>query len=203
FESLDKPALKPLPERPYDYAEWTHAKPGIDYHVEVDKRYYSVPHRWVGHRLDLRATASVVEVFHKGQRIAAHPRSHSKLFSTLPEHMPSSHRQHREWSPGRFLNWAQQIGPATLEVVKRQLQDLPHPEHGYRRCLGLLSHARRYGKARLEAACERALAIHSPNYRSVSSILKQGLDRQPLPEEEPAQGELPLHANVRGPDYYH
>ena len=203
FESLDKPALKPLPERPYDYAEWKQAKPGIDYHVEVDKRYYSVPHRWVGHRLDLRASAAVVEVFHKGQRIASHPRSHTKLFSTLPEHMPSSHRQHREWSPGRFLNWAQQIGPATLEVVKRQLQDLPHPEHGYRRCLGLLNHARRYSKARLEAACERALAIHSPSYRSVSSILKQGLDRQPLPEEESAQGELPLHANVRGPDYYH
>jgi len=203
FEALDKPALKPLPATPYEYAEWKQAKPGIDYHVDVDKRYYSVPHRWVGHVLDVRASASVVEVFHKGHRIAAHPRSHTKLFSTLPEHMPSSHRQHREWSPGRFLNWAGQIGPATLEVVKRQLKDLPHPEHGYRRCLGLLKHARRYGKARLEAACERALAIHSPSYRSVSSILKQGLDRQSLPEEEPEQGELPLHANVRGPGYYH
>ena len=100
FESLDKPALKPLPEHPYEYAEWTGAKPGIDYHVEVDKRYYSVPHRWVGHRLDVRASASVVEIFRKGQRIAAHPRSYTKLFSTLPEHMPSSHRQHRECHPG-------------------------------------------------------------------------------------------------------
>ena len=203
FEALDKPALKPLPATPYEYAEWKQAKPGIDYHVEVNKRYYSVPHRFIGHVLDVRTSAGVVEVFHKGQRIAAHPRSHAKLFSTLPEHMPSSHRQHREWSPGRFLNWAGQIGPATGEVVKRQLKDLPHPEHGYRRCLGLLSHARRYGKERLEAACERALAIHSPSYRSVSSILKQGLDRQPLSEEEPEQGELPLHANVRGPGYYH
>jgi transposase len=203
FEALDKPTLKPLPATPYEYAEWKQAKPGIDYHVEVAKRYYSVPHRFIGHVLDVRASASVVEVFHKGQRIAAHPRSHTQLFSTLPEHMPSSHRQHREWSPGRFLNWAGQIGAATLEVVKRQLQDLPHPEHGYRRCLGLLRHARRYGKARLEAACERALAIHSPSYRSVSSILKQGLDRQPLSAEDPEQGELPLHANVRGPGYYH
>jgi transposase len=203
FEALDKPALKPLPATPYEYAEWKQAKPGIDYHVEVDKRYYSVPHRFIGHVLDVRASASVVEVFHKGQRIAMHPRSHNQLFSTLPEHMPSSHRQHREWSPGRFLHWAGQIGPATGEVVKRQLQDLPHPEHGYRRCLGLLNHARRYGKERLEAACERALAIHSPSYRSVSSILKQGLDRQSLSEEEPEQGELPLHANVRGPGYYH
>jgi len=203
FASLDRPALKPLPDTPYEYAEWKQAKPGIDYHVELDKRYYSVPHRWVGHVLDVRASASVVEVFHKGQRIAAHPRSYTKLFCTLPEHMPSSHRQHREWSPGRFLNWAGQIGPATGEVVKRQLQDLPHPEHGYRRCLGLLNHARRYGKERLEAACERALAIHSPSYRSVSSILKQGLDRQSLAAEDPEQGELPLHANVRGPGYYH
>jgi transposase len=203
FESLDRLALRPLPDTPYEYAEWKQAKPGIDYHVEVDKRYYSVPHRWVGHVLDVRTTAAVVEVFHKGQRIAAHPRSHKVPFSTLPEHMPSAHRQHREWSPGRFLNWAKQIGPATLEVVKRQLEDLPHPEHGYRRCLGLLNHARRYGKARLEVACERALAIHSPNYRSVTSILKQGLDRQPLPETEPAQSELPLHGNVRGPGYYH
>ena len=162
FESLDKPALKPLPDSPYEYAEWKQAKPGIDYHVELDKRYYSVPYRWIGHVLDVRASASVVEVFHKGQRIASHPRSHTKLFSTLPQHMPSSHRQHSQWSPGRFLNWAKQIGPATLEVVKRQLQD-----------------------------------------RSVSSILKQGLDRQPLAEEQPEQQELPLHANVRGPDYYH
>jgi transposase len=203
FESLDQPALGPLPEGPYEYAEWKHAKPGIDYHVEVDKRYYSVPHRWVGHALEVRASAAVIEVFHKGQRIASHPRTHHQRFVTLPEHMPSAHRQHREWSPGRFLNWAQQIGPATLKVVKYQLENLPHPEHGYRRCLGLLNHARRYSQARLEAACERALAIHSPSYRSISSILKQGLDRQPLPEAEPTQTELPLHTNVRGPGYYH
>lgn len=203
FESLDRPALGPLPDSPYEYAEWKQAKPGIDYHVDVDKRYYSVPHRWVGHVLDVRASTGTVEVFHKGRRIAAHPRSHEKLFTTLPEHMPSAHRQHREWSPGRFLNWAKQIGPATLEVVKRQFQELPHPEHGYRRCLGLLNHGRRYSKPRLEAACERALAIGSPNYRSVSSILKQGLDQQPLPETESPQGELPLHGNVRGPHYYH
>jgi transposase len=203
FESLDQPALKPLPACPYEYAEWKRVKPGIDYHVEVDRRYYSVPHRWVGHRLEVRATAAVIEVFHKGRRIASHPRTYTERFITLPEHMPSAHRQHREWSPGRFLNWAQKIGPATLKVVKYQLEDLPHPEHGYRRCLGLLNHARRYSPARLEAACVRALAIHSPSYRSVSSILKQGLDRQPLPEAEPTQAELPLHANVRGPGYYH
>jgi transposase len=203
FEALDKPALKALPQSPYEYAEWKRAKPGIDYHVEVDKRYYSVPHRWVGQVLDVRASATLIEVFHKGQRIAVHPRSFTERFRTCPEHMPSAHRQHREWSPGRFLNWAQQLGPATLAVVKRQLEDLPHPEHGYRRCLGLLNHARRYGKARLEAACERALALHSPSYRSISSILQQGLDRQPLSEADDAEGALPPHANLRGSGYYH
>ena len=203
FELLDQPVLKPLPTVAYEYAEWKQAKPGIDYHVEVEKHYYSVPHRWVGHVLDVRATASVVEVFHKGQRVASHPRTYKGGFSTLPQHMPKAHRQHREWSPGRFLNWAKEVGPCTLEVVKRQLVDRPHPEHGYRSCLGLLSHARRYSKPRLEAACERALQIHSPSYRSVTSILKQGLDQQPLPQDEEAQAELPLHTNVRGPDYYH
>ncbi len=203
FESLDKPALKPLPHTPYEFAEWKQVKAGIDYHVELDRHYYSVPHRWVGHLLDMRSTATLVEVFRKSQRIASHPRSHKGGFSTLAEHMPRSHRAHQQWSPGRFLNWAKDIGPATLEVVKRQLRDLPHPEHGYRRCLGLLSHARRYSKPRLEAACERALAIHSPSYRSVTSILKQGLDQQPLPQDEAVQEELPLHANVRGPGYYH
>ncbi len=203
FESLDQAALKPLPAVPYEYAEWKQAKPGIDYHVEVNEHYYSVPHRWVGQVLDVRATATTIEVFHKGQRVASHPRAHKRGFSTLSEHMPKAHRQHREWSPGRFLNWAKEIGPATLEVVKRQLEDRPHPEHGYRRCLGLLGHARRYSKPRLEAACERALRIHSPSYRSVTSILKQGLDQQPLPQDEEAQGELPLHTNVRGPGYYH
>ncbi len=203
FESLDKPALKPLPQRPYEYAEWKKAKPGIDYHIDVQKHYYSVPHRWVGRVLDVRASATMIEIFHKGKRIATHPRVPKGGFSTLAEHMPKSHRQHRQWSPGRFLNWAQQIGPCTLELVKHQLQNRAHPEHAYRACLGLLNQARRYSKAPLEAACERALRIQSPSYRSVSSILKEGLDRQPLSRDEQEQTELPLHANVRGPGYYH
>jgi len=203
FESLDKPALKPLPQSAYEYAEWKQAKPGIDYHIEVNKHFYSVPHRWVGRILDVRTSSAIVEIFHRGQRIASHPRAHKHGFSTVDEHMPKSHRAHRQWSPGRFLNWAQAIGPATLEVVKRQLQHRAHPEHGYRACLGLLNLARRYSKPRLEAACERALMIHSPSYRSVNSILKQGLDRQPLPRDEDQPSQLPWHANVRGSDYYH
>ena len=119
--------------------------------------------------------------------------------------MPKSHQAHQNWSPGRFLNWATDIGPATLDVVQRQLKDRPHPEHGYRACLGLLNLSRRYSRDRLEQACSRALAINSASYQSISSILKQGLDQLPLPltEEDPELADLPLHTNVRGPRYYH
>jgi len=201
FEELDCPALKPLPGTAYDYAEWKQAKPGIDYHIEVNQHYYSVPHRLVGQRLEVRAGSALIEVFHNGQRVASHPRQAKGGFTTLPEHMPKSHREHRQWHPGRFLNWAKEIGPCTLEVVKRQLTDRPHPEHGYRACLGLLNLAKRYTRNRLEAACGQALTLGSPSYRSIHSILDKGLDRQPQPEQMP--GELPRHGNVRGPGYYH
>jgi transposase len=206
FETLDKPALKPLPTQLYEYAEWRRAKPGIDYHIEADKRFYSVPHALVGQVLDVRLSATTVEIFLKGKRVAVHPRRGPQRFCTLDAHMPKTHRAHRQWSPGRFMNWAADIGPATLAVVKHQLHNRPHPEHGYRTCLGLLNHARGYGRERLEAACERALAIASPTYQSVTSILKQGLDRQPLEpgaDGEEQQPALPLHANVRGSRYYH
>ena len=203
YEQLDAPVLKPLPVSPYGYAEWRKARPGIDYHVSVAKRFYSVPHALVGQTLDVRLTAETVEVLHKGNRVAVHPRQGPQLYSTLVEHMPSSHRAHREWSPGRFLNWAQDIGPCTRQVVQQQLENRPHPEHGYRACLGLLNLARRYSKSRLEKACERALAIRSINYQSIASILKQGLDQQALEGDEHLQDDLPLHDNVRGADYYH
>jgi transposase len=201
FEALDRPALKPLPDTPYDYAEWKQAKPGIDYHVEVHRHYYSVPHALVGERLDVRTSTTLVEVFHKGKQVASHPRASKGGFTTVAEHMPKAHQKHRQWSPGRFLNWAQDIGPCTLEVVKRQLHDRPHPEHGYRACLGLLNLAKRFSAPRLEVACERALSLGSTSYQSIHSILDKGLDRQP--PAEPQQCELPLHANVRGPGYYH
>ena len=203
FETLDQPALKPLPDDDYEFAQWRRAKPGIDYHVQVGKRFYSVPHALVGQWLDLRITANTLEVMHKGKRVASHARQAPGRYSTQPEHMPKSHRAHRDWSPGRFMNWAADIGPCTLQVVKQQLQDRPHPEHGYRACLGLLNLSRRYDRQRLEKACERALAIHSASYQSITSILKQGLDQQPLEAVDDSQQDLPLHTNVRGAGYYH
>lgn len=203
FEAIDRPVLRPLPQDDYEYAEWRKVKPGIDYHIEAAKRFYSVPHALVGQVLDLRLTATTVEVMHKGQRVASHSRCGEGRFSTVIEHMPKSHQAHRTWSPGRFMTWAGDIGPCTAQVVKQQLTDRPHPEHGYRACLGLLNLSRRYDRSRLEMACERALSIRSANYTSIASILKKGLDKQPIEREESGPDELTPHTNVRGAGYYH
>jgi len=127
FQVIDRPVLRPLPETLYEYAEWRKAKPGIDYHLDLDKRLYSVPHSLVGQVLEVRLTHAMVEVFHKGHQVAAHPRHAPGRFSTLAEHMPKRHQAHRDWSPSRFLDWAKDIGVATLEMTQRQLQDRPHP----------------------------------------------------------------------------
>lgn len=201
FEALDRPALSPLPPHPYELAEWKRARVHIDYHVEVAGHYYSVPHPLIRRELDVRLTAAAVECFLNGERVAAHPRSDRKgAHSTLPEHMPKAHRAHQEWTPGRFLNWALSVGPHARDLVQHLLTDRPHPEMGFRSCLGLLSLARRYGNARLEAACQRALALGSPTRRSVVSILEKGLDAQPPPEA--ADLSLPTHCNIRGAAYY-
>ncbi len=203
FDSLDRPAMKPLPAQPYEYAEWKKARVNIDYHIEVDRHYYSVPFQLARSQVDVRLSGSVVEVLHKGQRVAAHARSAlAGRFTTRTEHMPKSHQKHLEWTPQRLLNWGERIGPATCSIIRRLLEDKPHPEMGYRSCLGVFSLARRYGEARLEAACARALTIGSPKREAVQSILEAGLDRHAelLPA---AATPLPTHGNVRGSDYYH
>ena len=202
FEQLDRPALRPLPSRPYEYAEWLGAKVNIDYHVEVDRHWYSVPHQLVGQRLDIRASARVVEVLHRGRRVASHPRSRAQgRFTTLPAHMPEAHRRHAAWTPGRIVAWAERTGPATADLVARIMASRRHPEQGFRSCLGIMRLGRRYGDERLEAAAARALAIRGLSYRSVESILKAGLDALPLPGDEPAMT-IGVHANVRGAGYY-
>lgn len=203
FEELDAPALSPLPATRYVVSRWKGVKVNIDYHVEFEGHYYSVSHRLVGTRLEVRATDTLVECFAANQRVACHPLSHRRgAHTTLGEHMPSSHRAHLEWTPAKLIAWAQGIGVSTAAVVTWQLEHRPHPEQGYRACLGLMRLARQYTPQRLEGACTRALAIRSPTYRSVDNILKSGLDRQPT--NVPATtSPLPGHENVRGPDYYH
>lgn len=203
FESLDAPALKPLPATRFVISRWKIAKVNIDYHVEFDGHYYSVPHRLVGARVELRITGRLLECFVSNQRVAGHAVSAARGgFTTTPEHMPASHRAHLEWTPAKLVAWGQRIGVSTAAVVSWQLEHRPHPEQGYRACLGLLALVRRYSAERLEAACTRALAIRAPHLRSVTNILKSGLDRQASPfvaVDSPAIE----HDNVRGADYYH
>jgi transposase len=206
FEALDRPALKPLPQTRLRIARFKRARVNIDYHVELDGHYYSVPHRLVRAEVWLRISAASVEIFADRQRVAVHPLSSRRgAHSTNPEHMPAAHRAHLEWSPQRLIDWGARIGVACAAVVRWQMERRPHPEQGYRACLGLLRLARQYSEPRLEAACARALAIGSPSYRSVRSILARGLDAQALTPTagETEQRALPLHDNVRGPDYYH
>jgi len=206
FETIDRPAMRPLPHRRYEFAEWKKAIVNIDYHVECDERYYSVPHSLVRRTLELRVTASIVECFFKGKRLASHRRAAKRgAYITLPEHMPESHRKHMQWTPGRFLNWALSVGPATRDVVKWQLENRPHPEQGYRACLGLLNLVKYYGAQRLEAACKRALAIGSPKRKSIKSILEAKLDQHPdlFPAtQNTASTTASEHSNVRGPQYF-
>ncbi len=203
FAALDAPALRPLPAQRMVIANFKRARVNIDYHVEYEGHYYSVPHRLVRQEVELRATERAIEVLHGNQRVAVHGRSRQRgAFTTLAEHMPASHRAHREWTPAKLIEWGRSIGVATAAIVQWQMEHRPHPEQGYRACLGMRRLAKEYTPARLEAACARALAIRSPGLRSLTSILKTGLDRLPLPGT-PAQSSLPLHENVRGATYYH
>lgn len=202
FESLDKPLLRPLPATPYEFDEWKKTPVGIDYHVEWDDHNYSVPYQLAKQVVDMRITASVVEIFSNGKRVAAHPRNRNKYtFTTLPEHMPASHRKHMEWNPQRIIQWAGKAGNNVAAYVERLMNTRPHPEQGFKCSLGIIRLAKKVGDARLDAACLRALTIGGNNYRCVANILERGLDRIALPEKSPA---LPVikHENVRGPGYY-
>lgn len=203
FEALEQRALLPLPAEPYVYAEWRRCRAGLDYHVEVHGHFYSVPYRLMRETIEARITDQTIELFHAGVRVAAHlrnPRQHRH--TTIPEHMPSAHRRYADWTPTRLLREAAAIGPATIALVERILTAKPHPEQGFRACLGILRLVRSYGPERLEAACQRGLDIGACSYGSVQSILRNGLDRayrpQPVPDELPVQ-----HGNIRGSRYYH
>ena len=203
FDTLDAPALQPLPLAPYTYAEWKKVRVHIDYHIELDGHYYSVPYQLVKRQLDARLTGETVELFHKGQRVASHVRSRVRGgYTTVTAHMPEAHRQYSEWTPARLIRWAEKAGPATARLIAAILTSRAHPQQGYRPCLGIMRLGKTYGEARLEAACERALRLGSHRYKSIESILKHGLDQQPLSTEQ--EPNLPAdHDNIRGAAYYH
>lgn len=202
FEQIEKSALQPLPERRYEYAEWKKATVHKDYHVELERHYYSVPYRYIGRKVELRYTHRTVEIFLGGKRIAAHRRNQARgRHSTVLAHMPENHRQYRDWSPERFKRWARRYGPNTEAFVTALLAAGEHPVQGYRRCFGILRLQKLYGSQRLDAACARALAGNLLTYHSDESILKTGLDKAPAKPKQPSLPALE-HKNVRGPDYY-
>jgi transposase len=203
FESLEQPLLNPLPVEPYVFAQWKKVRVHIDYHVEFERHYYSVPYTLARKQLQLRYTASTVECLYLGERVASHVRAHLPgRHTTVPEHMPEKHRHMSQWSPERFARWAEKIGPATAALITRVLGARRHPEQSYRTCLGILRLAKSYSDTRLDAACQRALILGSQSVRSVESILKHRLDEQPLTESQ--QSLLPdEHENLRGSTYFH
>ena len=203
FEELERPALSALPPTAYVFATWKKVRVNIDYHIELERHYYSVPHQLVKLQLDARISAHTVELFNRGKRVASHRRSNLPgRHTTVAEHMPRPHREYAQWTPKRLVEWAQQSGPYTAQLVAHILSSRRHPQQGFRSCLGILRLAKTYSSERLEAACQRALTIGSTSYKSIESILKHNLDTQPLPK--PTSPSLPIdHDNLRGPDYFH
>ena len=190
-----------MPVEPYEFCEWLKCRVGIDYHVEADAHYYSVPHRFMRSEVDVRLTTRTVEIFLKGERIAAHMRvSGNRKHTTVSEHMPSSHRRYKDWTIDRIRANARLIGPATAALCELILEQRPHPEQGFRACLGIVRLARPYGAERVEAAAERAIDIGARTYGSVKSILDNKLGRRPA-QKRAADGTPILHQNIRGPRY--
>jgi transposase len=206
FENLDRPALKPLPEKPYQYAEWKKARVNIDYHIEVDGHFYSVPYQLVKESVDIRFTSTTVEVLFKNRRVASHARSYRRGgYTTLKEHMPKAHQKYLEWTPSRIIRWAAQTGPHTEKLATQILENKPHPQQGFRSCLGIIRLGKQYPQERLEAACAYALSIHGFSYKSVQSILQNGLDQKHTLPLKIKESTLPVplqHPNIRGKEYY-
>ncbi|WP_287003549.1 IS21 family transposase [Sphingobium sp.] len=201
FEEIDVPNLKPLPSEPWIHAEWRRCRVGLDYHVAIERHHYSVPHRFARREVEARLTARTVEIFLKGERIAVHMRgSGNGRHTTIPEHMPSSHRRYGEWTPAKIRQEAERIGPMLSLLVEKVIETRPHPEQGYRSCLGIIGLEKRFGAERLEAAALRALEIQARNYPSIKSILEKGLDQVPVPQS-PEQEPI-IHSNIRGSSYY-
>lgn len=203
FDAVDKPALKPLPQYRYQYATWKKVRVNIDYHIEVEHHYYSVPHRYCRHEIDCRITNTIIECYYKSQLIASHKRAYSKGHTTVTEHMPKAHQEYAQWTPERIVEWAEKIGTHTAALVQAMIESRPHPQQAYRACLGVLRLSKAYGHERLEKAAKRALALGSLSYQSIASMLKHGLEDKPLPTAS-TQTDSPIeHEHVRGGEYFH
>lgn len=200
FEELDRPALTPLPDEPYEYAEWKRCRVNLDYHIEIAKHYYSVPHSLLRQEVDARITQKTVEIFLRGKRVASHLRSvlpHRP--TTVAEHMPSSHRRYRDWTHERIRCEATKVGPDVDTLIDVILRSRPHPEQGFRSAIGILGLVKRHGAERVDAACARALLLNARSYKSVAAILKNGTDKAAPPTQD---APILFHSNIRGRGYY-
>ena len=200
LDELDRPALLPLPNEPYEYAEWKRCRVNLDYHVEIAKHYYSVPYGLVRQEVEARITARTVEIFLRGKRVASHLRStvpHRP--TTVAQHMPSSHRRYRDWTHERIRRDAAKIGPDADTLIDVILRSRPHPEQGFRSAIGILGLVKRYGPERVDAACARALLLNARSYTSVAAILRSGKDK---PDPGAQDAPILFHPNIRGRDYY-
>lgn len=201
FETIERTALQPLPQFPYIFAEWKKAGVNMDYHVELNKHYYSVPYQLVNETVEVRYTATTVEIFSRGNRISSHKRNDIPYkYTTIREHMPKSHQKYLEWTPSRIINWAGTVGESVTRVVETILNTQRHQELGYRSCMGIMRLKKQYSNVRLEAACSRALAIGGTSYKSIRSILDKGLDLRPLPVSDITAHIN--HENIRGAGYF-
>ncbi|ERS84654.1 integrase [Marinobacter sp. EVN1] len=202
FETLDQPALRPLPKQPYEYVEIRRCRVNIDYHIEFDQHHYSVPHQYVGEQVEVQASDHLVQVHFRQRQVASHPRRHRPGTTTEAGHMPARHRKQQQWTPGRLKNWARDIGPDTLTWVSDRLAEREHPEQAYRVCLGLLSLTREYPNQRLNAGCRIANREGLNRLKHIKAILRSNRDK--LPEQLPLNAELPQHhENIRGPKSFH
>lgn len=203
FVELDLPALRPLPQQPYSFGLWKKVRVSIDYHIQVDRSFYSVPYTLLKEQVDARLSERIVEIFHKGQRIASHPRSFRPgSYTTVTAHMPLAHQVYQEWTPQRLVRWAEQTGGATATVIETIMAAKSHPQQGFRSCLGIMNLTKTFGADRLEAACGRAIAIGATSYKSIRNILDNKLDQAPIPSSQTSKPTPIIHHNIRGAGYY-
>lgn len=203
FLQIEKEQLKPLPQQPYviKHIEQETVYPNYHIYLKPHKHYYSVHHRWAGKKVRVIFNSEIVEIYYNYERIAVHQRGFkANGYTTIAEHMPSNHNFYASWSSEKFIKWAGKIGTHVQEIVREILKSKPHPEQGFKSCLGILSMEKKVGKERLDKACERALEYHTFSYMTIKNILEKGLDR--LDEKENVQLKIPIHENIRGGKYY-
>ena len=196
FEKIDKPALKPLPERKYEYSDWKETKIQFNYHVDYDGFFYSVNYTYAGQPCSVRATIKAVEIYIGSERIAAYPRNYNtfKRYTTLPEHMPEAHKAVTEWNSERFLTWAGKIGPNTRKMISQVLESREYSVQTYRACMGIMRLGKNYSNEIMEAASREALEKNTCSYKYFSIILKQ-VAVKPAPNNTE---KVIMHDNVRG-----